>query len=291
MRTRLIILALTLACIPERTRGRGAVAGELDRLHRAAHQSARRAARQRPHDAGGDGRRRTGPTGDCWRMNWRTRPMPGPSSRAGRPTARRPSSAAGGRAPTMPAGRKTTSSSASPPKAGCYDSYLVTLSSGQAENVTAVDRVSFYNSGLFFWPNDAGKLGFTALIDGNSHPFRMDRDGRNKTDLTQGVAGIHVRLQRDARRKAHRVPQGIPGVPRQRRRLECPPDRNRPTVQLRTDLVARRRVGAFPLRRTLQLSPSRRSRRRLGLTETRRPRRLQRCGRVPGRSGLSRRQQ
>lgn len=66
-----------------------------------------------------------------------------------------------------------------------YDSYLVTLSSGRAENVTAVERVSFYNSGLFFWPGDAGRLGFTALIDGNSHPFRMDRDGRNKTDLTK----------------------------------------------------------------------------------------------------------
>ena len=66
-----------------------------------------------------------------------------------------------------------------------YDSYLVTLSSGQAENVTAVERVSFYNSGLFFWPNEPGKLGFTALIDVNSHPFRMNRDGRNKTDLTK----------------------------------------------------------------------------------------------------------
>lgn len=61
----------------------------------------------------------------------------------------------------------------------------MTLSSGQAENVTAVERVSFYNSGLFFWPNDAGTLGFTALIGGNSHPFRMDRDGRNKADLAK----------------------------------------------------------------------------------------------------------
>ena len=66
------------------------------------------------------------------------------------------------------------------------DSFLVDLVNGQAVNVTAVDRVSFYNGGLFFWPNDATKLGFTALIDGNSHPFRMDRDGRNKIDLTKG---------------------------------------------------------------------------------------------------------
>jgi TolB protein len=65
------------------------------------------------------------------------------------------------------------------------DSYLVDLATGHTENVTAADRVSFYNGGLFFWPGDATKLGFTALIDGNSHPFRMDRDGRNKIDLTK----------------------------------------------------------------------------------------------------------
>jgi Tol biopolymer transport system component len=66
------------------------------------------------------------------------------------------------------------------------DSYLVEVATGKAQNVTAVDRVSFYNGGLFFWSNDGNKLGFTALVDGNSHPFRMDRDGRNKVDLTRG---------------------------------------------------------------------------------------------------------
>lgn len=67
-----------------------------------------------------------------------------------------------------------------------YDTLLVDLDSAKSDNVTAVDRVSFYNTGVFFWPNDSTKLGFTALIEGNSHPFRMDRDGRNKTDLTLG---------------------------------------------------------------------------------------------------------
>ena len=65
------------------------------------------------------------------------------------------------------------------------DSFLVDFATGQAKNVTAVERVSFYNGGLFFWPSDPTKLGFTAIIDGNSHPFRMDRDGRNKVDLTK----------------------------------------------------------------------------------------------------------
>jgi len=57
-------------------------------------------------------------------------------------------------------------------------------------NLTAIDRVSFYNTGLFFWPNDANTLGFQALIDGVSHPFRMDGDGRNKRDLTAGSKGF-----------------------------------------------------------------------------------------------------
>ena len=66
-----------------------------------------------------------------------------------------------------------------------YDMYLLDLASGTLTNLTAVERVSFHNSGLFFWPNDPSKLGFQALADGNSHPFRMDRDGRNKQDLTK----------------------------------------------------------------------------------------------------------
>jgi Tol biopolymer transport system component len=52
--------------------------------------------------------------------------------------------------------------------------------------VTEVERVSFYNTGLFFWPGDATKLGFQALIGSGSNPFQMDRDGRNKRDLTKG---------------------------------------------------------------------------------------------------------
>ena len=66
------------------------------------------------------------------------------------------------------------------------DSFLYDLTTGKATNVTAVDRVSFYNGGAFYWPHEPTKLGFTALIEGNSHPFRMDLDGRNKVDLTKG---------------------------------------------------------------------------------------------------------
>ncbi|WP_435008615.1 hypothetical protein P12x_005824 [Tundrisphaera lichenicola] len=66
-----------------------------------------------------------------------------------------------------------------------YDMNLVELASGSVTNLTAVDRVSFYNTGLFFWPGDPDRLGFQALIGSDSHPFSMDRDGRNKRDLTK----------------------------------------------------------------------------------------------------------
>jgi Tol biopolymer transport system component len=68
---------------------------------------------------------------------------------------------------------------------GLHDMFLVDLATGGSRNLTAVDRVSFQNTGLFFWPGDRSRLGFQALIDGNSHPFQMDADGRNKRDLTK----------------------------------------------------------------------------------------------------------
>ena len=76
------------------------------------------------------------------------------------------------------------------PEGWLVDSFLVDLATGKTDNLTAVERVSFYNTGLFFWPRDSTKMGFTALIEGNSKPFRMDRDGRNKTDLTKNSSGF-----------------------------------------------------------------------------------------------------
>ena len=66
-----------------------------------------------------------------------------------------------------------------------YDNCLVDILTGKITKVTAIERVSNYNSGLFYWPGDQNKLGFTALINGISHPFKMDIDGRNKMDLTR----------------------------------------------------------------------------------------------------------
>lgn len=86
-----------------------------------------------------------------------------------------------------------------------FDMYLVDPAGGPATNLTAIERVSFHNSGLFFWPGDPTKLGFQALIGGNSHPFRMDRDGRNKCDLTEGSREFAYGFvaSRDGRRIAY----------------------------------------------------------------------------------------
>ena len=69
------------------------------------------------------------------------------------------------------------------------DSYLLDMSTGNVTNLTAVDRVSHYNGGLFFLPGQRG-LGFTPLINGISKPYVMDLDGRNKRDVSGKDAGF-----------------------------------------------------------------------------------------------------
>jgi len=69
------------------------------------------------------------------------------------------------------------------------DSCLVDLATGRVANLTAVDRVSNYNGGLFFMP-DGKTLGFTPLIGGNSKPYVMDLDGHNKKDVSGEGGGF-----------------------------------------------------------------------------------------------------
>ncbi len=63
------------------------------------------------------------------------------------------------------------------------DACLLDIASGKIENLSAVDRVSIYNTGLFFLPDGSG-YGFTPLINGISKPYVMDLDGRNKRDVS-----------------------------------------------------------------------------------------------------------
>ncbi len=71
------------------------------------------------------------------------------------------------------------------------DACLVDVMSGKVSNVTAVDRVSHYNGGLFFLPAGRG-LGFTPPINGTSKSFVMDLDGRNKRDGVRQLVVINL---------------------------------------------------------------------------------------------------
>jgi TolB protein len=70
-------------------------------------------------------------------------------------------------------------------KGWLMDTWIVDIETGKATNVTGVDRVSFYNTGVFFWPKQPGRLGFQAMIDGESKPFSMNLDGTGKKNLSQ----------------------------------------------------------------------------------------------------------
>ena len=85
------------------------------------------------------------------------------------------------------------------------DSYLLDLATGKLTNLTAVGRVSCYNYGTSFWPGHPGKLLFTALVEGSSHPWSMDLDGRHKRDLSGGGPGYiyGVSVSPDGKRMAY----------------------------------------------------------------------------------------
>lgn len=66
------------------------------------------------------------------------------------------------------------------------DSCLVDIANGEVVNMTAIERVSYMNTGFFYWPNDPTRLGFQALINEEMHPFSMNIDGTGKTDMSRG---------------------------------------------------------------------------------------------------------
>ncbi len=69
------------------------------------------------------------------------------------------------------------------------DSCLVDLLAGTVTNLTAVDRVSHYNGGLFSLPDGRG-WGFTPLMNGISKPYVMDLDGKHKRDVSGEGGGF-----------------------------------------------------------------------------------------------------
>ena len=82
------------------------------------------------------------------------------------------------------------------------------------------------------------KLGFQAIIDGNSHPFRMDRDGTNKHDLTKDSKEFAYGFSASKDGAPDRLSQELPGLRGRCRRLERPQDRDRPALQLRAQWSA-----------------------------------------------------
>jgi len=69
------------------------------------------------------------------------------------------------------------------------DTCLLDLVTGKITNLTAVHRISIYNTGLFSLPDGSG-YGFTPLINGISKPHVMDLDGRNKRDVSGAGGGF-----------------------------------------------------------------------------------------------------
>jgi Tol biopolymer transport system component len=69
------------------------------------------------------------------------------------------------------------------------DICLMDFPAGEIRNLTAIDRVSDYNTGLFFLPDGKG-FGFTPLIGGVSKPFVMGPDGHGKRDVSGGGSGF-----------------------------------------------------------------------------------------------------
>jgi TolB protein len=69
------------------------------------------------------------------------------------------------------------------------DIILLDMDSQKTTNITAANRVSFYNVGLHFWPEK--QFSFSAMIGGELRPYRMDRDGKNKKPVTAGPGFIY----------------------------------------------------------------------------------------------------
>jgi Tol biopolymer transport system component len=79
------------------------------------------------------------------------------------------------------------------------DIILLDMETKKTTNLTAVERVSFYNVGLSFWPEK--QFSFSAMIGGEQRPFVMDRDGKNKKPQPAGPGFIYgVSLSPDGKR-------------------------------------------------------------------------------------------
>jgi len=86
--------------------------------------------------------------------------------------------------------------------------YLLDLKSGKATNVTGALRVSHFNEGLRFVPGDPTRLRFSAMIGGKTRAYLVDRDGKNKRELSKDYPHlVHgMSLSPDGKRGAYEDP-------------------------------------------------------------------------------------
>jgi hypothetical protein len=91
------------------------------------------------------------------------------------------------------------------------DIILLGMDSQKTTNLTAVERVSFYNTGLHCWPEK--QFSFSAMIGGELRPYQMDRDGKNKKPQPEAPARrarLHLRGFALAGRQADCLPPQLP---------------------------------------------------------------------------------
>ena len=85
------------------------------------------------------------------------------------------------------------------------DCFLVDIGTGQAVNLTAVERVSPVNRGLAPWPADPSRATFLASVDGKRRPFTMKLDGTDKRQVSSSSDNFIYGLSPspDGRRSAY----------------------------------------------------------------------------------------
>src|SRR5262245_379930 len=91
---------------------------------------------------------------------------------------------------------------------GLVDGYLLDLKSGKATNVTGALPVSRFNEGPRFVPGDPTTLHFSAMIGGKIRTYLVDRDGKNKRELSKDYPHlVHgMSLSPDGKRGAYEDP-------------------------------------------------------------------------------------
>lgn len=84
------------------------------------------------------------------------------------------------------------------------DIIFLDMETQKTTNVTAVERVSYYNTAPHYLPNEPKQLSFSAMIDGELRPYRMDLDGRNKRPFSAGPGFIYgVSVSPDGKRACY----------------------------------------------------------------------------------------